>query len=174
MRAFTPRALVVLLAACSSVTPQDPTPVSATNHTTFPITASSTHPLGGSAGVDGTFTCDSCHRPGAESFTQVRCDVCHRHPQVVMPMIHQAVSGFAVDTSDAGDDADAKAELRGPTCARCHPTGAPRALSHTGITGGCADCHAEGASFAALPVAGFNHPAINGNDCGMCHQTTKW
>jgi hypothetical protein len=159
---------------CSAdpVTVKQPVPVTQANHTAFPITAGTTHEFGKTT-AEGAITCDSCHRPSADSFAVVRCDGCHRHPDTVTPRLHLAVSDFAVDLSGV-TDVDQQADLRGASCYRCHPTGEPRAFSHSGVTDACAQCHAVGTSFAALPLAGFSHLDFGQADCGGCHVTTSW
>ncbi len=154
--------------------PKPPTPVNATNHRWFPITAGAMHEFGKVVSVDGAITCDSCHRPAAESFTQVHCDQCHKHTEAITQRLHLGIpSSFNVDTS-AVSDPDLKAELRGANCIGCHPTGEKRAFSHTGIVGACAECHAETNAFAALPKDGFTHRQIGAADCVSCHVTSSW
>ena len=178
MRTTLLRALVTsswfLLAGC----PADdgsklPPPVTATNHRWFPLGAGTTHELGKPT-AEGVLACESCHRAAADSFTAVRCDQCHKHPEAITQRLHLGIPQiFNVDTR-AVSDPDLKAELRGASCYGCHPTGEKRAFSHTLITNECAQCHAEGNAFAALPKPGFTHREVGTSDCGGCHVTTSW
>ena len=163
--------MVLGLAGCtggSSMTP----PVSATNHPWFPIGAGTKHEVG-KATVEGVIACEGCHRPEADSFSAVRCDTCHKHPEVLTPRLHLGVTDFAVDTSGTSDPA-VQAELRGASCYRCHPTGERQKFSHTGISGECSLCHAENNAFAALPKPNFTHREVGAADCGGCHVTSSW
>ncbi len=166
----------LFIAGCSS-TPTDPklpATVNAANHRWFPISTGAMHEYGKTMGPDGALTCDGCHRPGAESFTAVRCDQCHKHTEAITQRLHLGIpSSFTVDTS-AVSDPDLKAELRGASCFGCHPTGEKRPFSHTLITSECAQCHAVDNAFAALPKAGFTHRDVGAADCAACHVTTAW
>ena len=69
-------------------------------------------------------------------------------------MVHASVATYSYDSAG---------------CFQCHPSPTRQPFNHADITGNCAVCHDVGASFAALPVAGFTHQATNGADCGSCH-----
>jgi len=163
-------AVVVVLGACTPTTLTGGG-VTATNHPPFPIGAGAVHELG-KLSVDGEFSCESCHA-NPDTFSTVHCDSCHRHGEAITPRLHLGVATFFVDTSGTTDPS-AKADLRGKSCVGCHPTGEPRAFSHTQITDQCAECHDVGAAFAALPKPGFTHRAVGQTDCGACHVTSTW
>jgi hypothetical protein len=178
MRTALVRALVtsslILIAGCpSSKESKLAPPVTAATHRWFPLGAGTKHELG-KATAEGAMSCESCHRPTADSFTAVKCDQCHKHSEAISRRLHLGILKiFEVDTSAVADP-DLKAELRGANCYGCHPTGEPRAFSHTLITDACAECHAEGNAFAALPKPGFTHREIGSSDCGGCHVTSSW
>lgn len=129
-------------------------PVAAASHTWFPITSGS-HTLG-RALSQGTLTCDSCHDAQSNSFTDFTCTSCHEHAQTSTDPLHLSAAGYAYGAT---------------SCYACHTKSVP--YDHFGITGNCASCHDVGASFAALPVAGFTHQTIS-SDCGSCHNTVAW
>ncbi len=171
----TARAVWVLLASCACACTDvkaPPPSVTPDTHAWFPITAGAAHAIG-AATVNGPIGCDSCHRPSAPSFAQVRCEGCHAHPEALSDRLHLGVADYPVDTRGVADP-EARAELRGAACYRCHPTGEPQPFSHAKITGQCAQCHAPTEPFAALPKAGFTHPAYGAADCGGCHVTSSW
>jgi hypothetical protein len=130
----------------------------AAEHLSFPIDAMSTHALG-RATAGGTIACASCHAPSAPSFKDFSCTGCHDHAQPVTDRLHASVTGYTY--TSAG-------------CLKCHPSSDKNKFDHKGIADGCALCHDTGATFAALPVAGFTHPATGGADCSGCHVTTNW
>ncbi len=163
----------VVVAGCSPVSSNPPPAVTPQNHPYFPIGVGAVHQFGKTVDVDGSFTCDSCHRPTADSFTQVRCDQCHGHTEDIATRLHLSLPGFPTDTS-AVSDPDLKAELRGAKCISCHPNSDHFAFDHAMVTNDCAQCHAPGTAFAALPVAGFTHLDFGTADCGGCHVVTSW
>ncbi|HET6438636.1 MAG TPA: cytochrome c3 family protein [Anaeromyxobacter sp.] len=116
-------------------------------HTFFPITSG-----------DHALECAACHTSNT-SFTQYSCTGCHVHDETPTDMVHGKVAGYSFSS---------------PGCYQCHPSPAHQAFDHAGITGNCALCHQAGGSFAALPVTGFTHGPMNGQDCGSCHNTTAW
>lgn len=159
--------VVGVLAACPPENNSKlPPPVSPTNHAYFPIQAGSLHALGTTVAVDGEITCASCHAANATSYTEFQCVSCHKHSMPMTNRLHLGVTDYV--GTNAG-------------CYQCHADGADRPFSHTGIaadaTGLCAECHAVGAAFAALPIAArptFVHQTIT-SDCGGCHQdVTDW
>ncbi|MFO0600989.1 MAG: hypothetical protein U0228_37115 [Myxococcaceae bacterium] len=165
-------AFAVVLGSCTPPGTKLPTPVDGSNHSYFPIGAGSKHALG-SMTREGALGCDSCHRPSAPTLADVHCDSCHKHSvSPINPRLHLGVPEFiALDTSSATTPEEA-AELRGKACVGCHPTGEPRAFSHTGISNQCAMCHASTNPFDAFPM---NHRTIGPNtDCGGCHKTEAW
>lgn len=166
--------VAVLLVGCGDKKTEFPTPASAENHPWFPVSVGSTHELGKMTVTDGALQCEGCHRPTAETLTQVRCDTCHKHPENVARRLHLSVANFTVDTSGITDP-DVTAELRGANCYSCHPTGEKVAFDHAQITDTCAMCHEAGSSFAALPLTdGRTHRDVGGADCGSCHVITSW
>jgi len=148
-------AMWLALAACSR--PVDPgnSDAGATTFTSqlhaakFPIDS------GAHAGLD----CYSCHVATANTFTEFNCAGCHGHEQTVTNLLHNGVSGYA---------------YTGTSCYSCHADGAKVPFDHRGISGGCALCHAAGAQFAVLPIAGFTHPSMGASDCSSCHHTATW
>ncbi|MBX7100484.1 MAG: hypothetical protein K1X89_22390 [Myxococcaceae bacterium] len=132
--------------------------INATNHYFFAIDAGTPHEYGKTA-IDGVIACESCHPPAAESFTQFSCLGCHEHEKTLTDRLHQGTADYAYDSAK---------------CLSCHPAGAEVAFHHNGITSGCASCHDVGTVFAALPKAGFTHPAMGGSDCVACHTTATW
>jgi hypothetical protein len=129
-----------------------------TDHASFPISAGATHELGKML-PDGTVQCESCHAPSAPSFKEFDCLGCHTHAQPVTDRLHVSLPDYSYTSA---------------ACYKCHPASDKNAFDHKGITDGCALCHDMGATFAALPVAGFTHPPTGGADCGACHGTTMW
>ncbi len=132
--------------ACSS-TPAPPSGVTAASHTFFPI-----------AKGDHALDCAACHTDST-TFASFSCVGCHTHDKSSTDAVHASVAGYAY--ASAG-------------CYQCHPAPVRQAFDHKGITASCATCHDVGASFAALPVAGFVHMATNGADCSSCHDTGGW
>jgi cytochrome c551/c552 len=127
-------------------------------HLTFPIAAGAAHAIG-RATSDGAVACASCHPANTTSFTQFSCTGCHDHEQKVTDRLHASVAKYTY-TSDG--------------CYSCHKDSAKMTFDHAGITNACAACHDVGTPFAALPKAGFQHPATNGADCSGCHGTAMW
>lgn len=132
--------------ACSS-SPAAPSAVSAANHPFFPV-----------ASGDHALDCASCHTTEA-TFTAFSCVGCHVHDKAPTDLVHNSVAGYGYAS---------------PACLQCHPSPVRRPFDHQGIAGSCALCHDAGASFAALPRAGFTHMPTNGADCGGCHGTGGW
>src|SRR5438128_9576085 len=133
--------LALLAIACQNEAkaPANTAPTPAT-HDRFPI-ASGPHAV----------ECNTCHGDGA-SFRDFNCTACHDHNQVLTDQLHQGVATYSYTAT---------------SCLGCHPDGSRLAFDHAGIAAaGCADCHAVGAPFAALPFtpAGggtFTHPDMN-------------
>lgn len=124
----------------------------------FPIT-SGAHALGTPI-AEGAMACESCHPADAQSFKDFTCVGCHAHAQGVTDRLHLGQPDYAYASAQ---------------CLVCHPAGEKVPFTHAGITGECAQCHDVGAQFAALPKAGFTHPATGGADCGGCHFSfTAW
>ncbi len=171
-------------------------------------------------------TCASCHNGtnGARSMppghipTTASCDSCHSTTTFAgTAMKHAAVAGTACATChDAGKSFMGVGNLitrpasHVPTtaaCETCHAasnftTFAGAAMSHTGISTGCATCHDLGKSFAGVTnlktkpathipttaacetchAAGnftsfgntaMNHTPVAGTPCATCHETGK-
>jgi hypothetical protein len=149
-------ALVLALVAGCTSEQNDPSrtqTVSATNHPFFPIAAGATH------AISATMTCDACHAPGGQSFTDVSCTTCHTHETAVTDRLHLSVGMYSNDSH---------------ACLTCHPASDKFAFDHASINSQCAMCHDVGAAFASLPQAGFTHPDMLGQDCATCHNTSRW
>ena len=110
------------------------------------------------ASGDHAVDCVMCHTD-ATTFSNFTCLGCHTHEQTATGLVHTSVAAYAYGSAG---------------CYQCHPSPTRQPFNHTGITTNCAFCHDTGASFAALPVAGFSHQATNGADCGKCHVTSSW
>jgi len=121
--------------------------VTPSRHHFFPVAAG-----------DHATDCATCHTDPA-TFAQYSCVGCHAHDQTPTDRVHSAVAQYGYASA---------------SCLGCHPSPTRTTYSHTGITGACASCHDVGASFAALPRAGFTHQATNGADCSTCHDTSAW
>jgi hypothetical protein len=102
--------------------------------------------------------CTACHT-SASTFMQFSCVGCHAHDQAPTDLVHNSVTGYAYAST---------------ACYQCHPAPKPQTFSHKGLTGTCAPCHDAGASFAALPMAGFAHMATGSADCSGCHVMSSW
>jgi hypothetical protein len=113
-------------------------------HRSFPI-------LAGVHAVD----CAGCHGTFA-SFKQFDCLGCHT--QAPTAAVHTTTAGYAYDSV---------------SCLACHADPTSHPFDHKGITT-CASCHAAGAFYAALPVAGFTHADQAGQDCSACHAPATW
>src|SRR6267142_66833 len=145
--------LALLASACGkgSSGAADGGPNTAT-HDRFPITTG-----------PHAVACNICHGDGA-SFREFNCTACHAHDQGLTDQLHKGVATYSYTTT---------------SCFTCHADGSRQAFDHAGIAAGCADCHAVGAPFSALPFtpAGggtFTHPDMNGHDCAACHSRTYW
>lgn len=145
--------LVVVVSACSPHS-ESSTGVTAANHSWFPVSAGSAHEFRRTI-VTGTIDCESCHVAQAQTFADFTCISCHEHESNITQRLHLTVSGYAYQAQ---------------SCLACHSKGEKVAFGHGGITGACAQCHARGAPFDALPA---NHMAITA-DCGGCHSTPNW
>ncbi len=165
--------LVASIAAigCSGTNgkPLPPDPITPANHKWFPITVGAGHELG-KVGMksDGPLTCEQCHDPGANDFTQFSCTGCHKHAQPVTDRLHGGEKLYSFNSEPATDGG----VLLG--CITCHKEGARVPYDHIGIDKECAQCHDIDNAFAALPVASFTHPTMGGSDCGACHVKTTW
>jgi hypothetical protein len=102
--------------------------------------------------------CATCHT-NAATFAEYSCTGCHTHDHAPTDLVHNSVGTYTYASA---------------SCYQCHPSPVPGAFSHRGIIGGCASCHAAGASFAALPRPGFTHLDVGSTDCGSCHTTASW
>ncbi|MEW5740733.1 MAG: hypothetical protein AB1938_17530 [Myxococcota bacterium] len=174
MRRLLAWSSLVVAASCSQGPANNPG-VTPANHTWFPISAGSGHEFGKTVPVDGEITCDSCHRPNADTFSVVRCDNCHKHSADITPRLHLGVPDSGVDLTGITDP-DVQADKRGASCYACHPAGAHvDGFTHTGITDNCGPCHAPDTAFAALPKPNFTHREYGTSDCGACHlDVTDW
>lgn len=156
-------ALLVLLVSACSPEPKSarlPSAISPNNHPFFPIGPGAMHELGAQRlAADGPFKCESCHPADAPSFTDVSCTSCHGHSEVIAARLHAQTPMYAPDAR---------------ACVSCHPASDHKPFDHAGVTDDCAMCHQESAPFAALPVADFTHPEMNGADCSSCHVITSW
>ena len=153
---FVLRALLLGLAACPQAGVEAPgnSAFTAKTHTPFPV-SSGPHAV----------SCNTCH--GAfDTFKQFDCLGCHAHDRAPTDLVHNPSAVPAYGATGYQSD----------RCYSCHTTddGTRKAYSHAGIAGGCAGCHDVGASFAALPKAGFTHTATGGADCAGCHVPTDW
>jgi hypothetical protein len=147
------------LGACAKgMEPGNANGTTSEQHLSFPIAPAATHALGKMT-AGAAIGCESCHTPSAPSFKEFNCLGCHEHEQTVTDRLHLGQVDYTY-TSDG--------------CLKCHPASDKKMFGHKGITDGCAQCHDMGAVFAALPVAGFTHPATGGADCGGCHTTATW
>ena len=144
---------LVFLSACSPHSEWD-TGVTAANHPWFSVSAGSAHEFRRTIAT-GIIDCESCHLAQAQTFADFTCITCHEHEPNLTQRLHLTVSGYAYQTQ---------------SCFACHRQGEKVAFDHGGITGACAQCHAQGAPFDALPA---NHMAITA-DCGGCHSTANW
>ena len=126
------------------------------------------------ADLEGSHHVFAADRPGCglsdplttagASFREFNCTACHDHNQVLTDQLHKGVATYSYTAM---------------SCFGCHADGSRQAFDHAGIAAACADCHAVGAPFAALPFtpAGggtFTHPNMNGSDCAACHSRTIW
>lgn len=138
---------LAVLAGCGGgqAAPAITAPTPAT-HSAFTITS-------GPHAVD----CAACHGTMA-SFTQFDCLGCHAAAPTAA--VHPSVTVGTYEYSS-------------PACYSCHQVQNAHPFDHR-VTAACATCHASGAAYAALPAAGFVHPAIGTQDCAACHQTTGW
>ena len=149
-----PVPLAALLCALSACSPngnqaRPNSGVTPATHSSFAVTS-------GPHAVD----CNTCHGE-FPTFKQFNCTSCHAHERTSTDSLHRGVGKYSYSSG---------------ACFSCHPTadGGKHPFSHTAITADCASCHAVSASFAALPVVGFTHQAINGADCASCHVTASW
>ncbi len=129
------------------------------SHSWFPISAGTPHAIG-RAMADGAMACQSCHDAKSNSFKDFTCVGCHGHDQTITDLLHLGRPN--------------EYKYASGSCYSCHTSGKSVGFSHIGITNNCAQCHDIGAQFAALPVAGFDHPDTGRADCGSCHDTTNW
>ena len=106
-------------------------------------------------------SCNACHGK-SDTFQGFDCLSCHVHDQVPTDRIHASIrTGYSFNSQ---------------ACYSCHKDadGGRQVFDHAGVVANCAECHDAGASFAALPVAGFTHPSRGGADCAACHVTGSW
>ena len=162
------RATVVALALCLTAAGAAcgkspggglPTGVTPDSHRWFPIGAANVHALT-RLSPDATTACQSCHPTSSHTFKAFDCVGCHDHEQPVTDRLHLARPNEYKYASDS--------------CYSCHTNGNSVGFSHFGVTDNCAQCHDTGRQFAALPLAGFDHPDTGGADCAGCHGTSSW
>jgi hypothetical protein len=141
--------VALALAACWACKPSSTAPsgITAKDHGFFPV-----------ATGDHALDCAACHTDSS-TFMAYSCVGCHAHERAGTDLVHNSVANYTYAS---------------PSCYRCHPAPTRQPFDHQGIAGSCALCHDVGASFAALPLAGFTHMATNGADCGGCHTTGSW
>ena len=162
---------LIALGGCSSPsTYKPPVPITAENHTWFPIAAGTAHELGRTVlQSDGPIACEGCHNePDAGTFAQFSCLGCHMHEQSINDRLHLSEKLYSYASERPSDGG----VLLG--CLSCHPAGAKVPYDHAGIDDKCAACHDVETPFAALPKAGFTHPSRGAADCGACHVKTTW
>ncbi len=160
-RAWVTSCVVVVGAGCTGLelpASQPVAGVTVANHRWFPLSAGATHEVGALT-ADGVMACESCHAPAAASFSDITCTGCHMHTDHLAGRLHATVPAYAFESQ---------------RCYACHPQGKAAGFDHGGVTGECAECHDERMPFAALPKAGFTHPARGGSDCSACHSITGW
>ncbi len=164
--------LALALAACTKKhgSTQTMPPVTAANHTYFPIGAGTVHEYG-KVLADGPVACESCHPSSASSFTDFTCVSCHEHEQPTVDLLHLSQAQY---------------EYQSPSCFNCHPKAVKFTFDHYGITSGCAYCHDVSGVFTVLTACGMGpegkctpagapHPAMTGADCSSCHHDfTTW
>ena len=136
-----------------------PKGVTPETHQWFPITTGTPHAMG-RVMPDGAMACESCHAPTSNSFKDFTCVGCHGHDQTITDLLHLGRPN--------------EYKFASVSCYSCHTNGNSVGFSHFGIQGNCAQCHDVATQFAALPVAGFDHPATGGADCAGCHNTSDW
>ncbi len=133
-------------------------------------------------------TCATCHnnsiqrgKPATHIPTTQSCDACHRPTMwTAVAFTHAGVTPGTCATCHNGVQATGKPANHIPTtqsCDSCHTVGTTWALArnsydHTGITSGCADCHAATGSstFKGLFKPANHIPTILG--CETCHKST--
>ena len=152
--------LGLVVAACTNSSgvalPRGVTPET---HQWFPITSGTPHAIGRPM-PDGAMACESCHAATSNSFKDFTCVGCHGHDQTITDLLHLGRPN--------------EYKFASASCYSCHTNGNSVGFSHFGIQGNCAQCHDVATQFAALPVAGFDHPATGGADCAGCHNTSDW
>jgi hypothetical protein len=99
--------------------------------------------------------CAACHGTYS-TFMQFDCLGCHT--QTPTAAVHTTTSGYLFDSH---------------SCLGCHAVANAHPFDHKGITA-CASCHDTASAYAALPVAGFTHPAMGTSDCSKCHAISSW
>jgi hypothetical protein len=155
------------------------------------------HPTGGDCGSCHTsttsFTAGSL-QPANHIPTSQPCTLCHANPAdfSIYVMSHQGISSGCASCHAAGLTF---ANMAPPTlkvmpsnhvptssaCESCHSpsnftTFAGTSMSHTGITRGCAACHAPGLTFVGTPPVvtepAGHIPVGTAVDCSSCHSTS--
>lgn len=155
-------ALILASSGCLGPSRAAPLPgggTTADSHKWFPIATGSQHAIGRNI-PEGMVACQSCHDQKGSTFKQFNCVGCHDHEQSVTDRLHLARTSEYKYQSDS--------------CYSCHANGNSLGFSHFGVTDNCSQCHDVGKQFAALPLAGFDHPDTGGADCAGCHDTSTW
>ncbi len=151
-------------------------------------------------GIDPN-NCATCHDTGIATPkivnhipTQDDCSVCHDSTSLFtsttfMTSVHQDITR-GCEGCHSGQFSTNSGRLYGksgdhlPTfqdCDVCHTVAAftPSVFAHTGISGNCASCHDGTHDLDGTGPRGPlgmtpDHPATNGQDCAVCHDTTSW
>ena len=137
-------------------------------------------------------TCDTCHEAGLSFYPGAALNLQGRPADHLSSTIPQQVTGDCSgchETTDWNTTALPAGHMPNPgnqACATCH-TAAPSnyatlaaiSVLHTGITGGCAQCHGGATALtfynnndnplSASTLSPSHIPAFTGEDCSACH-----
>jgi hypothetical protein len=137
-------------------------------------------------------TCDTCHEAGLSFYPGAALNLQGRPADHLSSTIPQQVTGDCSgchETTDWNTTALPAGHMPNPgnqACATCH-TAAPSnyatlaaiSVLHTGITGGCAQCHGGATALtfynnndnplSASTLSPAHIPAFTGEDCSACH-----